>query len=179
MDKDTWALKLGKMATEAKERRSAAAAAQSREASHGETVREARARMQAEEARQLQEDIRRQNALLQQQQEVQNANSVAAALEALPENPVLSEFEHQDSELAGLQAQISALEGEKSALLSENAELHSEILSLRGKVEGLEGTVISLRDELAALRVQTQSHSSLRKTAALHVTQQMHRKRSK
>lgn len=177
MDKDTWALKLGKMATEAKERRSAAAAAQSRESSHGETVREARARMQAEEARQLEEDVRRQNVL--HQQEAQHVNSVNASLEALPENPALSEFEHQDSEIAGLQAQISALEGEKSALLSENAELHSEILSLRGKVEGLEGSIISLRDELAALRVQTQSHSSLRKTAALHVTQQMHRKRSK
>ena len=35
------------------------------------------------------------------------------------------------------------------------------------------------RDELAALRVKSQSHSTNRKSAALHVTQQMHRKRSK
>jgi chromosome segregation ATPase len=167
MDKDTWALKLGKLATEAKERRTAAAAAMNKESNRGETVRQTRARILAEEAR-------LQAAELQQQRATQSSPT----LESLPENPSLHEFEHLDSEMAQLQSLISSLQGEKSELLSQNAELVRDVLHLRSQVEGLETTITSLRDELNALRASTQTHGALRKTAAAHVTQQTHRKRS-
>ncbi|RBP44557.1 hypothetical protein DES53_104378 [Roseimicrobium gellanilyticum] len=187
MDKDTWALKLGKLATEAKERRSAAAAAMNRTGSQGETVRQTRARMQAEEARLQEEEARLQEEEARLQEEearrqdaihnraLENGN----ALESLPENPMLHEHEHLDSEMAGLQAQIGALESERSKLQAENSELVRDVLNLRAKVEGLETIVTSLRDELALLRSQSQGQSNLRKAATHHVTQQMHRKRSK
>jgi chromosome segregation ATPase len=172
MDKDTWALKLGKLVTEAKERRSAAAAAMSRTGTQGETVRQSRARMQAEEARLQDEEARRQDAIHQ------HALENGIALESLPENPMLHEHEHLDSEMAGLQAQISELEGERAKLQADNAELVRDVLNLRGKVEGLETTVASLRDELALLRSHSQGQTNLRKSAAHLVTQQTHRKRS-
>lgn len=173
MDKDTWALKLGKLATEAKERRSAAAAALSRTGSQTETVRQTRARMQAEEARMQEEEARHQDAI--HSQAAENGH----ILESLPENPTLHEHEHLDSEMAGLQAQISSLESERAKLQADNAELTRDVLNLRGKVEGLETTVTSLRDELALLRSHSQGQINVRKAAAHHVTQQMHRKRSK
>lgn len=173
MDKDTWALKLGKLATEAKERRTAAAAAMNKESSHrAETVRQTRARMQAEEARLQAAE------LLNQQAEHQQAAQSPSILESLPENPELHEFEHLDSEMAHLQSLITSLQGEKSELMTQNAELVREVLHLRSQVESLENTISSLRDELNALRTSTQTHGSIRKMAAARVTQRMHRKRS-
>ncbi len=163
MDKDTWALKLGKLATEAKERRTAT---MKNESNRAETVRQTRARIQAEEER-------LQAAALPHQQ----AAPSSPTLESLPENPALHEFEHLDSEMAQLQSLVSSLQGEKSALLAQNAELENDALHLRSQVEGLENTISSLRDELNALRASTQTHGALRKTAAAHVTQQTHRKR--
>ncbi|MEZ0277079.1 MAG: hypothetical protein ACAH88_19370 [Roseimicrobium sp.] len=172
MDKDTWALKLGKLATEAKERRTAAAAAMNKQSHRAETVRQTRARIQAEEARLQAAELQNQQA------EHQQAAQSSSTLESLPENPELHEFEHLDSEMAHLQALITSLQGEKSELMTQNSELVREALHLRSQVESLENTISSLRDELTALRTSTQTHGSMRKMAAARVTQRMHRKRS-
>jgi predicted nucleic acid-binding Zn-ribbon protein len=180
MDKDTWALKLGKLASEAKERRTAAASAMKKASDRAETVRQTRARIQAEEARLQAAELLQQQHAMEMQHEASQPPAVQPSplLESLPENPELHEFEHLDSEMAHLQSLITSLQGEKSELQALNAELVRDVLHLRSQVEGLENTISSLRDELNALRSNSQTHGSMRKMAAARVTQRMHRKRS-